>query len=141
MAAAGASEGASSVIFTQHYTIEHDVERDLFIIRSEEVPICPLCGAVMAGHGKLRRHMIDEEGETHWLLLRRWCCRSCKKYHLELPGFILPNKYYDAGLIREVQNGSSDWCPADDRTILRWKKEVRHSITPANCPEYTNAKE
>lgn len=130
MAAAGTAEGASPVIFTQHYTIEHDVERDLFIIRSEEPPICPCCGAAMAGHGTRRRHMIDEEGVAHWLLLRRWRCPCCGSFHLELPAFLMPYRHYDAGLIREVQEGGGEYCPADDSTIRRWKRAAAPAALP-----------
>lgn len=110
------------MIFTLHYTIEHDAVRDLFVIHSEETPICPRCGAVMAGHGTRRRHMIDEEGEAHWLLLRRWRCPCCGSFHLELPAFLTPYRHYDAGVIREVQEGGGEWCPADDSTIRRWRR-------------------
>lgn len=39
------------MIVTRQYAIIYDAVREVYKIQSEEVPICPKCGAVMAGHG------------------------------------------------------------------------------------------
>ena len=50
------------MIVTRQYAITYDAVREVYKIQSEEVPICPKCGAVMAGHGIRRRHAIDSSG-------------------------------------------------------------------------------
>ena len=43
------------MIVTRQYTITYDAVREVYKLQSKEVPICPKCGAVMAGHGIRRR--------------------------------------------------------------------------------------
>lgn len=54
------------MIVTRQYAITYDAVREVYKIQSEEVPICPKCGAVMAGHGIRRRHAIDSSGTSRW---------------------------------------------------------------------------
>ena len=110
------------MIVTKHYAVTYDAERDAYAILSSEVPRCPVCGAIMCGHGIRRRHAIDSAGVSHWYLLRRWRCPACQSFHLELPDFMAPRRHYEAETIRDVQIGDGESCPADDSTIRRWKK-------------------
>lgn len=110
------------MIVTQRYTIAYDAIRDVYKIQSEDLPVCPRCGTVMAGHGIRRRHAIDSAGVSHWFVLRRWRCPACQTFHLELPDFMVPRRHYGSDVIRDVQAGGGESCPADDSTIRRWKK-------------------
>lgn len=110
------------MIVTKHYAVTYDAERDAYAILSSEVPRCPVCGAIMCGHGIRRRHAIDSAGVSHWYLLRRWRCPACQSFHLELPDFMALRRHYEAETIRDVQIGDGESCPADDSTIRRWKK-------------------
>lgn len=102
------------MIVTKHYAVTYDAERDAYAILSSEVPRCPVCGAIMCGHGIRRRHAIDSAGVSHWYLLRRWRCPACQSFHLELPDFMAPRRHYEAETIRDVQIGDGESCPADD---------------------------
>ena len=89
------------MIVTRQYAITYDAVREVYKIQSEEVPICPKCGAVMAGHGIRRRHAIDSSGTSRWFELRRWRCPVCQSVHLELPDFMAPHRHYGRDVIRD----------------------------------------
>lgn len=73
------------MIVTRQYAITYDAVREVYKIQSEEVPICPKCGAVMAGHGIRRRHAIDSSGTSRWFELRRWRCPAVCRSSDSLP--------------------------------------------------------
>lgn len=135
------------MIVTRQYAITYDAVREVYKIQSEEVPICPKCGAVMAGHGIRRRHAIDSSGTSRWFELRRWRCPVCQSVHLELPDFMAPRRHYGSDVIRDVQAGGGESCPADDSTIRRWKnaKQLPGSPVPPEarpvCLNGTGAEE
>ena len=135
------------MIVTRQYAITYDAVREVYKIQSEEVPICPKCGAVMAGHGIRRRHAIDSSGTSRWFELRRWRCPVCQSVHLELPDFMAPRRHYGRDVIRDVQAGGGESCPADDSTIRRWKnaKQLPGSPVPPEarpvCLNGTGAEE
>lgn len=105
------------------YNIEYDAERDIYKIVNKEVPTCPDCGQFLAGYDTRKRHSIDGSGTVRWFLLRRLRCSRCGILHLELPDFIQPKKHYEAKVIRDTLVGISDYCPADDSTIWRWRNQ------------------
>lgn len=135
------------MIVTRQYTITYDAVREVYKLQSKEVPICPKCGAVMAGHGIRRRHAIDSSGTSRWFELRRWRCPVCQSVHLELPDFMAPRRHYGIDVIRDVQAGGGESCPADDSTIRRWKnaKQLPGSPVPPEarpvCLNGTGAEE
>jgi len=109
------------MIIATYYTVEHDVTRDIYKIRNMEAPLCPDCRVLLSGYDTRTRHVIDSSGIKHCFLLRRLRCPNCKAIHLELPDFMQPKKHYEAQLIADVVAGHSEYCPADDSTIRRWK--------------------
>ncbi len=110
------------MIIATRYTTEYDEARGTYKIRNMEAPVCPDCGLLLSGYDTRARHVIDNSGEVRWFLLRRLRCNGCCKLHLELPDFMQPKKHYEAQLINDVLAGRSDFCPADDSTIRRWKR-------------------
>lgn len=97
----------------------------LKLIKSREPVLCPDCGGFLTGYDRRRRSVLDSSGSRSVYLLRRLYCRKCGKLHLEIPATMQPQKHYEAQLIEETANGSADYCPADNSTIRRWKKERR----------------
>lgn len=111
------------MITVNNYIVEYDETLGAYKIQSAEAPVCPVCGQLLSGYDRRARHIIDSLGNVHWFSLRRLRCNNCKKLHLELPDFMRPNKHYEAQLIKDVLAGRSDFCPADDSTIRRWRSK------------------
>ena len=107
-------------------------EGNAYRVLNRDVPLCPLCGAVMAGYDTRKRKSIDDSGERKTLLLRRLRCPQCGVLHLEIPEFLLPHKHYDREVISTVLSGDSSSCPADDSTIRRWKKQNYPPVLPVD---------
>jgi hypothetical protein len=116
------------MIITTFYTVEHSTDGQSYIIKNKDAPICPDCGQLLSGYDRRRRHVIDDSGRVFWFWLRRLKCHHCNKLHIELPDFMAPNKHYNARLIEDVKTGRSNFCPADDSTIRRWKKKLPPSL-------------
>jgi hypothetical protein len=110
------------MIIATRYTLECAKDRQSYMIKNMDAPLCPDCGQLLSGYDRRCRHVIDEYGRVFWFQLRRLKCKPCNKLHTELPDFMAPNKHYDARLIEDVISGRSNFCPADDSTIRRWKK-------------------
>ena len=110
------------MIIATLYSVERAPDGQSYMIKNKEAPLCPDCGQLLSGYDRRRRHVIDGAGMVFWFQLRRLKCKSCNKLHIELPDFMAPNKHYDARLIEDVISDRSNFCPADDSTIRRWKK-------------------
>lgn len=99
---------------------------------NRDIPLCPLCGAVMVGYDTRKRKSIDGSGERKTLLLRRLRCPQCGVLHLEIPEFLLPHKHYNREVINAVLSGECSSCPADDSTIRRWKNQNHPPVLPVD---------
>ncbi|MFV0518484.1 MAG: DUF6431 domain-containing protein [Aminipila sp.] len=110
------------MVLTDNYTIEYDEKRDRYKVKNLTAPICPDCGQLLSGYDTRLRHVVNDMGVSQWFVLRRLRCTSCKKLHLEAPDFIEPKKHYKKDMITDVVAGNNDFCPADNATIRRWRK-------------------
>ena len=111
------------MIITRYYEIDFDNEKNLYIVRSKDAPLCPDCKKLLSGYDSRKRRVIGSDGKPYYFRLRRLKCLSCGHLHLEVLDLIAPGKHYSAEVIREAVTGRSDSCPADDSTIRRWKKD------------------
>jgi len=93
-----------------------------YIAVNHDTPICPDCGEALTVRDSKKRTVIDSDGNKEIYSLRRLFCSKCSKLHLEIPDCIEPNKHYKRVIIEKVRSGNIEDCPADDRTISRWKK-------------------
>lgn len=123
------------MVITNHYVIKCDAARGTYRIVNKGPLLCPECGQALSGYDTRKRHVIDGSGAVYWFSLRRLRCSGCKKLHLEIPDFIQPKKHYEAKVISNTLAGLSDYCPADDSTIWRWRNENNppglHSVSEA----------
>ncbi len=101
------------------------------LIHNLDWPVCPDCGEALSGYDRRRRTVRDDKGEVSVYLLRRLYCRQCGCLHLELPDTMHPQKHYTAQLIAQTVAGSIDFCPADNSTIRRWRKNHPPVLPPS----------
>lgn len=129
------------------YTVEYDEAQEVYKIRNLAPPFCPDCAALLSGYDTRARHVIDSSGAVKWFKLRRLRCPGCGKLHIELPDFMQPKKHYEAKLINDTLAKRSNYCPADDSTIRRWRRENYPPGSPVPgdvgevCLTQTNEKE
>jgi len=113
------------MIIATRYKIELVEGTELFKIRNLNAPLCPNCGSLCSGYDNRLRRVIGDDGQVVVYQLRRLRCPVCDALHIELPDFIRTRKRYAGSVIDDVLNGRGDCCPADDRTMRRWKHENR----------------
>ena len=94
-------------------------------ITGREPALCPECNKLMQSHGRCRRHVHLPEGRTQ-LSLRVFFCDTCRRYHRELPDFLIPHKYHCAETVAATFDSDKAEldCDADDSTIRRLKQWV-----------------
>jgi hypothetical protein len=109
------------MIVATRYTI--DKAYDVWRIRNFDAPLYPVCGSLCSGYDTRKRHNIDSAGCSRCYALRRLLCPVCGKLPTEIPVFMRPRKRYAAEIIEAVIEGRGADCPADDRTIRRWRRE------------------
>lgn len=95
----------------------------MFFVKSGEQSFCPCCNGDLKVIGSRRRRYIDGCGNTVILVIRRLRCRSCKKYHHELPDLLVPYKRYGSESIEAVVSMDRDlYVSADESTISDWRR-------------------
>lgn len=119
------------ITICDYFLVEND-DKSASRIINRSIPRCPTCAAIMMGYDTRKRKSIDGSGQSRTLLLRRLRCPLCGVLHLEMPDFLLPHKHYDREVINLVLNGDSSTCPADDSTILRWKRQNHPPVLPVD---------
>lgn len=77
----------------------------IFLIKSNDVSYCPICGEPLVYRDSCKRSMLLEGHERHNYLIRRLKCRKCGKLHRELPDFLAPFKQYAVEIISGVLDG------------------------------------
>ena len=94
-------------------------------ITGREPALCPECNRLMQSHGRCRRHVHLPDGRTQ-LSLRVFFCDTCRRYHRELPDFLIPHKYHCAETVAATYDSDMAEldCDADDSTIRRLKQWV-----------------
>lgn len=109
------------------------------MIKSNEDPVCPVCGERLSKKDWVKRVKRKADGEKEWMLIERRRCtnESCLKTHRLLPDEVIPNKYYEAGAIEDVIDGTfdEDALSEEDRpsesTLQRWRRWSREFIRDA----------
>ena len=88
---------------------------------------CPCCKGKMSVRDSRKRKVILADGREQIFFLRRLQCKNCRRVHLEMPDLMLPYKHYAKQVICcALDSGFLD-CPADNSTIVRWKKEMEEN--------------
>jgi len=111
-----------NMIIAIRYTVERVDGADVFKIHNLNAPLCPVCGSLCSGYDTRARRVIGDDGRAILYRLRRVRCPACDVLHIEQPDFMRPRKRYAAAVIDAVLDGRGECCPADDRTIRRWKR-------------------
>jgi hypothetical protein len=111
------------MIIASRYRIEKDDCGGVYRVRNLDAPLCPSCGSLCSGYDTRSRQSIDGAGGVRRFALRRLRCPACNALHIELPDFMRPRKRYAAEVIDAVVEGRGECCPADDRTMRRWRRE------------------
>ena len=94
-------------------------------ITGREPALCPECNKLMQSHGRCRRHVHLPDGRTQ-LSLRVFFCDTCRRYHRELPDFLIPHKYHCAETVAAAYDSDMAEldCYAENSTIRRLKQWV-----------------
>lgn len=94
-----------------------------------EATECPKCGGGLKYYDKVKRIVRNKGGRKLWILIRRFRCIECKRFHRELPNFIFPYKQYSGEVITGVLEGliTSDTIGYEDypceATMNRWTRK------------------
>ena len=95
----------------------------------EAIP-CPFCHERLYHYDSRDRSVrIDEDKQYHFRL-RRLRCTQCKKIHLELPDFLLPNARCFKSVIGRAIKGEAVAVVRDPRTPKRWRRWWRRFSGP-----------
>jgi len=111
------------MIISTKYIIEQAEGEGIFRIKNLDAPLCPDCGSLCSGYDTRTRPVIGDDGAAVVYKLRRVRCPVCEVLHTEQPDFMRPRKRYAAAVIDDVMTGRGESCPADDRTMRRWRRE------------------
>lgn len=99
-----------------------------FVESSEAASVCPCCGGELRCRDHRKRILRGENGEINWLVVRRFRCGRCSRYHVELPDCAAPYKHYRTEIISGVIDGVVCQDDADSEdypsqsTMERWKR-------------------
>lgn len=118
------------MIIISDYHITFNSAKNYYVVVNHIQPICPICSNKLIVRDSKKRKVLKANGNTAIIALRRLYCTNCNKMNTELPDIIEPFKRYLKAVINGVQNGTIDYCAADDRTIRRWKTDTPE--TPLN---------
>jgi len=80
-----------------------------------------LCGGTLEVTGSRVRKVIDSDGTTRKLVIRRLRCKRCGRLHHELPDIIIPYKRHCAQTIERIISGRSAEVCCEESTIRRIK--------------------
>lgn len=105
---------------------------------SDEPQTCPCCGGKLKKVRLRERRYRDEDGEQHTILIMQYRCISCRKYHIGLPGFLIPYKHYEAKVIQAVVDNEKDdegnlkrgYIAISEITIARWDRWYEEEVSP-----------
>ena len=107
-----------------------------FIIKSEELSVCPICGGRFCVIGTRERKIIETDGSVTILIIRRFCCCKCGKIHHELPDVLVPYKRHCAESIEKIIGGKGDEVSCESSTIRKiktwWERMLPYLIGVLN---------
>ena len=113
--------------YMQEDSDDLNVSDDVLVITGQEKSNCPDCHRLMKSHGRCLRYVFFPAQERTKLLLRVFFCPECRRYHRELPDFIVPFKMHCVETVEQCYSLPIDAviCSAEDSTIRRlcnWAK-------------------
>jgi hypothetical protein len=114
------------VIISHRYIVEEVDDAAAIRVRSLDAPLCPDCRSLCSGYDARSRRVVGDDGRVTVYRLRRVRCPACEMLHIELPDFMRPLKRYAASVIDDVLGGGGACCPADERTMRRWRQKITH---------------
>jgi len=92
------------------YRLEPASDGRIYVI-SEEESNCPLCYGNLKVIGVRNRGTICCDGGREIYVIRRLCCKLCRKIHHELPDLIIPYKRHCADTIEKIiEDDVADVC-------------------------------
>lgn len=115
------------MICIENYHLISDKSRSWYYVKSLENSICPICSSSkLASIGSRQRKVLDGNGETLLLVIRRLRCRNCNRIHHELPDLIVPYKRYSSEEIEtiiesEPGNSACETC-CENSSIYRLRR-------------------
>lgn len=83
------------------------MRKNIFLIKSSENSICPICGHPLKHRDHVKRIMKGKDGAVRWLCIRRLVCtnEACHSMHRELPDMLVPHKHFETDIIAGVLDG------------------------------------
>jgi len=76
----------------------------------------------MVVHSTVERHYRTDDGQKHWIRIRRLKCKGCRKIRRQLPDAILPYKHYLAQVIEGVLDSREpEPTGPETSTLVRWR--------------------
>lgn len=118
------------IVATRYIIVQDEKTQNSYRIINRDLPRCPKCQEIMVGYDTRKRQVKNSAGTTQIFYLRRMRCPCCKIIHLEVPDFIVAHKHYDKEVISLVLSGDAFFCPADNSTIRRWKRQNHPPVLP-----------
>lgn len=111
-------------IHGHYHTLQNfaDAGKQLFLLWSEEIHLCPQCQITLKRNGWRKRMVIGLDGEKKTYCLRRLYCPKCKHIHHELPDFIVPYKRYTVQVIEAIVEENICCVPCEDTTIRAFRR-------------------
>ncbi len=109
------------MIIIHDYWIDDKSKPDLFLVKSRETAICPICGNLLKVIGSRKRSLIEFDGHKKTLIIRRLKCEHCIRIHHELPDIIVPYKRYSSEAIESGICSIQEGLPCEFTTIRSWK--------------------
>lgn len=103
------------------------LKEKIFLVKSDGMtPPCPECRGHLCYRDSRLRIRKKEGGSAEYLVIRRFRCEDCGRYHNELPDCLVPYKHYEAEVVSGVLDGvvSPDDLDSEDfpcaMTMFRW---------------------
>lgn len=92
------------------------------VIQGKDNFPCPICGERLYHYDSRKRSARTDEDKYYDFILRRLRCTGCKKIHLELPDFLLPNQRCFKSVIERALQNKPVAVVKDPRTPQRWRR-------------------
>jgi hypothetical protein len=120
------------MISIHKYRKEYNKSQDVYIVKAGETIPCPICGETLRPKGWPKRVVIEEDGTKSIIKVQRRKCSGCKKYHRELPDFIIPYKRHCLKTVEQIINCEEKTTCIETETIrkikLWWSLILDHII-------------
>lgn len=106
---------------------------DVLVITGQEPSNCPDCHQLMRPHGRCLRYVFFPAQERTKLLLRVFFCPECRRYHRELPDFIVPHKMHCVETVEQCYSLPIDEVISsiEESTIRRIRKWAKLFLSVA----------